>query len=134
MVAAAAGVTTPTVSKVLNGRPDVAADTRSRVQQALRDFDYVPPATRSFKLQSRTVELVFSDYRNPYFGEILHGVTEQASTAGHRRVARSPHGQRPGLGSADGPGRSRGRDCGDLRAPPQSTCGLSRRPGTPPWS
>jgi LacI family transcriptional regulator len=82
MVAAAAGVTTPTVSKVLNGRPDVAAETRSRVQQALRDYEYVPPATRSFKLQSRTVELVFSDYRNPYFGEILHGVTEQASTAG----------------------------------------------------
>jgi LacI family transcriptional regulator len=82
MVAEAAGVTTPTVSKVLNGRPDVAAETRARVQQALRDYDYVPPATRSFKLHSRTVELVFSDYRNPYFGEILHGVTEQASTAG----------------------------------------------------
>ena len=82
MVAAASGVTTSTVSKVLNGRPDVAADTRTRVQQALRDHEYVPPATRSFKMQSRTVELVFSDYRNPYFGEILHGVTGRGATAG----------------------------------------------------
>jgi LacI family transcriptional regulator len=33
-------------------------------------------------VKSRTVELVFSDYRNPYFGEILQGVTEQASQTG----------------------------------------------------
>jgi len=80
MVAAAAGVSAPTVSKVLNGRADVSAQTRSRVERVLRDQDYVPPATR--RPGARSVELVFSDYKNPYFGEILHGVTEAGEDAG----------------------------------------------------
>ena len=36
MVADAAGVSKPTVSKVLNGRPDVSPATRARVQEALK--------------------------------------------------------------------------------------------------
>jgi LacI family transcriptional regulator len=90
MVAQAAGVTTPTVSKVLNGRPDVAEETRNRVQEALRQHDYVPPPTRRPAPQTRSVELVFSDYRNPYFGEILHGVTEAAVELGIEVVLAAP--------------------------------------------
>ena len=39
-VAAAAGVSVPTVSKVLNGRSHVSEATRARVQQALEELDY----------------------------------------------------------------------------------------------
>ena len=39
-VAAAAGVSVPTVSKVLNGRTHVSDATRAKVQQALADLDY----------------------------------------------------------------------------------------------
>jgi LacI family transcriptional regulator len=81
MVAEAAGVTPPTVSKVLNGRPDVSAATRTRVQEALREHEYVPPGTRRSQQQARSVELAFGDYRNPYFSEILHGVTQAAAEA-----------------------------------------------------
>jgi DNA-binding LacI/PurR family transcriptional regulator len=35
-VAAAAGVSVPTVSKVVNGRPDVSKDTRERIEKLLR--------------------------------------------------------------------------------------------------
>jgi NaMN:DMB phosphoribosyltransferase len=35
IIAAEAGVSLPTVSKVVNGRPDVAAATRARVEQLL---------------------------------------------------------------------------------------------------
>src|SRR5690349_13288136 len=37
-----AGVSTPTISKVLNGRPDVAAATRERILRVLREHEYVP--------------------------------------------------------------------------------------------
>ena len=40
-VAASAGVSVATVSKVINGRRDVAATTRARVQDLLREHDYV---------------------------------------------------------------------------------------------
>ena len=42
-VAAAAGVSLATVSKVLNDREDVGAATRLRVQQLLDQYEYVPP-------------------------------------------------------------------------------------------
>lgn len=79
MVAAAAGVSTPTVSKVLNGRTDVAPQTRARVEQVLREQDYTPQLRHS---GVRSVELVFGDFQNPYFAEILHGVIEAAAQGG----------------------------------------------------
>ena len=42
-IAAEAGVSVPTVSKVLNGRPDVAAATRARVEACLL---YTSPSPR----------------------------------------------------------------------------------------
>src|SRR6266581_4531502 len=39
-IAAEAGVSLPTVSKVVNGRPDVAPDTRARVEQLLDRHNY----------------------------------------------------------------------------------------------
>jgi len=39
-VAAAAGVSIATVSRVLNGRPDVAAGTREAVLQAVRELGF----------------------------------------------------------------------------------------------
>ena len=41
-VAEAAGVSVATVSKVLNDRADVSAETRRRVQKHLRDSEYRP--------------------------------------------------------------------------------------------
>ena len=62
-VAASAGVSVATVSKVLNGRADVAPATRARVQDLLAQHDYVGrrsgPARRS-----RSVELVFDGELN----------------------------------------------------------------------
>jgi LacI family transcriptional regulator len=82
LVAQTAGVSPPTVSKVLNNRGDVAPETRTRVEQVLRELDYVPRGTRRAQADNRCVELVFSDYKNPYFGEILHGAATAADEAG----------------------------------------------------
>ena len=81
-VARAAGVSTPTASRVLNGRGEVSVETRLRVEEALRRFEYLPPATRRTGSRIHSIELVFSDFRNPYFAEILEGVNHAAEEAG----------------------------------------------------
>ena len=44
-IAAEAGVSVPTVSKVLNGRPDVAASTRAHVEEIIAKHGYRPVVT-----------------------------------------------------------------------------------------
>jgi LacI family transcriptional regulator len=82
MVATDSGVSLPTVSKVLNGRADVAPDTRARVEAALRRHNYVPQPSRRTGPADRTIDLVFDDFISPYATEILHGVTAAAGEAG----------------------------------------------------
>jgi len=81
MVADAAGVSLPTASKVLNGRGDVSASTRARVEEVLREFGYVPQAGRRVVPPARVVDLVFDDLVSPYALELLRGVTEAAAEA-----------------------------------------------------
>ena len=75
IVARAAGVSLPTVSKVLNGHPDVAAETRAHVERILREHDYAPPAKRR-RTQGPTVGLVFANLVSPYAAELIRGVTD----------------------------------------------------------
>jgi LacI family transcriptional regulator len=91
MVASASGVSLPTVSKVLNGRADVAADTRARVEDALREHEYVPQSTRRITQPGRLVDLVFDDFVSPYSTEVLRGVVDAGAETGvHVIVARFP--------------------------------------------
>ena len=45
-IAAAAGVSVPTVSKVVNGRPDVAPGTREPIEELLRRAQLHAPRNR----------------------------------------------------------------------------------------
>lgn len=66
-VAARAGVSINTVSRVLNGRPDVKPTTRDRVQQVIAELGYRPNRlARSLTgRSSRMVGLVVTDCTNP---------------------------------------------------------------------
>jgi LacI family transcriptional regulator len=88
MVAKTSGVSLPTVSKVLNGRADVAHETRTRVEEALRKHNYVPPAARRASASTRTIELVFDDIISTYSTEVLHGVTDAGDELGVDVVVR----------------------------------------------
>jgi len=84
-VAAAAGVSVATVSKVLNGRSDVAVSTRAVVQEALRQQDYVAPTggpRRPGRSALPSVELAFDGELHVYSSEIVQGVVDAASDAG----------------------------------------------------
>ena len=78
-IAIAAGVSVATVSKVRNGRTDVAAGTRSRVEALLADHKYVrKPVGRP-----GLIDLAFADL-SPWSAEIIRGAEEVASAAGCR--------------------------------------------------
>ena len=79
VIAKAAGVSLPTVSKVLNGRADVAEVTRARVQRLLVEHDYVASAKRRGQMAGRVIDLAFNSLTSPYALEIIRGVTEAAA-------------------------------------------------------
>jgi LacI family transcriptional regulator len=92
-VAASAGVSVATVSKVLNGRNDVAPATRALVQELLHEHDYV--ARRVKPVLSPAIELFFHGQLNAYHTEVLQGVVEAAAEAGVAVVvSMRPRGQR----------------------------------------
>ncbi|GAA4461972.1 LacI family DNA-binding transcriptional regulator [Phytohabitans houttuyneae] len=74
-IAASTGVSVPTVSKVINGRSGVAAETRARVEAAIREFGYQrsAPPTRS-----NLVELVFDQLDDMWGVQIIRGVERMA--------------------------------------------------------
>ena len=56
-VAKAAGVSTQTVSRVINDRPDVSSETRGRIQQVIVELDYQPSALARSLIQQRSFTL-----------------------------------------------------------------------------
>ncbi|MEV5277261.1 LacI family DNA-binding transcriptional regulator [Streptomyces sp. NPDC051994] len=84
-VAAEAGVSVATVSRVLNGHPSVSAAARARVLAAVEALGYRPNAVaRSLRTdQTRTLGLVISDVMNPYFTELARSVEEAARALGY---------------------------------------------------
>ncbi|WP_231954433.1 LacI family DNA-binding transcriptional regulator [Actinoplanes derwentensis] len=70
-IARLAGVSAPTVSKVLNGRSGVASETRRRVESVLREHEYRRP---EMVVAAASVEVVFYGMQSNLAIEILHGV------------------------------------------------------------
>jgi LacI family transcriptional regulator len=80
----------PTVSKVLNGRPDVAPDTRARVEAALERHQYRRRTPRT-STESSLVELVFHQLDSAWSIQIIKGV-EAAAAAENVEVVLSELG------------------------------------------
>ncbi|MGJ6969229.1 LacI family DNA-binding transcriptional regulator [Streptosporangium sp. G11] len=71
-----AGVSTATVSKVINGRTEVAPDTRALVEGIIREHGY--RRQRQRVRPSRLLELVFHELAGDYPIEVIKGVQEVA--------------------------------------------------------
>jgi LacI family transcriptional regulator len=84
-VAEAAGVSTQTVSRVINNRPDVAPDTYERVQQVIAETGYAPNMLARSLTQGRTHSLGVVAYGLEFFGpsRILTGIEQQAAEMGY---------------------------------------------------
>jgi len=92
-IAALAGVSKPTVSKVMNGQPGVAAATRERVKRVIAEQRYVRNGVARALSAGRvgSVNLVMSEIDSPYFVEILRGVEETLDNAGLSMVLTTTH-------------------------------------------
>jgi LacI family transcriptional regulator len=84
-VAAKAGVSTATVSRVLAGVGRARPETQARVLEAARDLDYRPSeVARSLKRRStQTLGLIITDIENPYFPQLVRSVEDAARAAGY---------------------------------------------------
>jgi LacI family transcriptional regulator len=85
-VAAQAGVSFQTASKVLNGHPGVVSDrTRGRILKVAKDIGYVPNAlARGLVRQtSLTVGVLIDDVTDPALSQFIHAAERTASAQGH---------------------------------------------------
>jgi LacI family transcriptional regulator len=78
-VAREAGVSVPTVSKVVNGRTDVAPETRARIETLLARHGYVARGAGGAQSAVRTVDVLFDSMRTPNNVEMLRGALEAAA-------------------------------------------------------
>ncbi|MET9254579.1 LacI family DNA-binding transcriptional regulator [Streptomyces sp. NPDC003717] len=90
MVAAEAGVSVSTVSKVLNGRVDVSAETKERVATVMAALGY---RRRPARRPGTAVELVLNEIDSLWSVEIIRGVEETLRAAGATLVLSAVHGR-----------------------------------------
>ncbi|MEU1267985.1 LacI family DNA-binding transcriptional regulator [Streptomyces sp. NPDC005799] len=91
-IARQAGVSVPTVSRVVNGRSDVSPRTRARVEDLLLRHGYRKRPTASGS-GAALLDLVFNDLDSPWAVEIIRGVEEVAHAAGVGTVVSAIHGR-----------------------------------------
>ncbi|MBH0023063.1 LacI family DNA-binding transcriptional regulator [Salinibacterium sp. SWN248] len=78
-IAEQAGVSVPTVSKVVKGRKDVSAATRARIQELLTEHGYRSPLSSA---DAGAIELHFDSLTNTNVLRILEGVIAGGEAAG----------------------------------------------------
>ena len=89
-IAQEAGVSVPTVSRVINGRSDVAPATRQRIEELLSQHDYRRRGARG-GMGASLIDLVFNDLDSPWAVEIIRGVEEVAHASGMGTVVSAIH-------------------------------------------
>ncbi len=84
-VAEAAGVSIATVSRVLSNRSNVRPELRERVLEVVKELSYRPNlvARNLRSQQSKTLGLIVSDIRNPFFTSISRAVEDAAYEQGY---------------------------------------------------
>jgi DNA-binding LacI/PurR family transcriptional regulator len=100
-IAAKAGVSAPTVSKVINGRSDVSLETRQRVEAVIREHGY-ERSHRSVR-SAPLIEVIFHELESDWALEIIKGVEQVARENDLAVVLSEMQGRRtPGRSWIDG--------------------------------
>lgn len=79
-IAKKAGVSSATVSRVLNDSGYVKQSTREKIEAAIKEMNFTPSAiARSLsKNETNTIGVIVPDITNSYFGEVIKGISEVA--------------------------------------------------------
>jgi DNA-binding LacI/PurR family transcriptional regulator len=100
-IAELAGVSVPTVSKVINGRLDVSVDTRRRVEATILEHGYQRPDRSTDR--SNLIEVLFHELESSWALEIIMGVEQVAREHDLALVLSEMQGRRiPGRGWIEG--------------------------------
>jgi DNA-binding LacI/PurR family transcriptional regulator len=75
-IAAAAGVSHPTVSRALRGKGRMSTSTRERILQLAKEMGYTPSLIARGLVTQRTdnIGLIVADISDPFYSEIIRGV------------------------------------------------------------
>ena len=92
-VAARAGVSVATVSRVLNGKELVREETSRQVLEVAKSLRYVPNvAARTLSIRrSQTIGIVLPEVHGEFFSEVIRGVDLAARAAGYHILVSGSH-------------------------------------------
>ncbi|MDR3588849.1 MAG: LacI family DNA-binding transcriptional regulator [Negativicutes bacterium] len=89
-IAKLAGVSRTTVSRVLNNKPDVNKETREKVLEVIKEYDFYPSvfATGNKTKKTNTLGLIIpyeydSVFTNPFYAEVMRGILAEAAREGY---------------------------------------------------
>src|SRR5262249_4826904 len=82
-VASRAGGSVATASRVANGRSGVAPETRARVERAMRELLYVPPAVRT---ETGLIGVLVPELANPIFPALAQAIETRAAPDGFASI------------------------------------------------
>lgn len=94
-VAKKANVAACTVSRVLNGTANVAPETKQRIEDAMRELNYIPNelARGMFKQKSGTVAMLIPSIKHPYYSNLAHSIELKLYEKGYKFMLCSTNGQ-----------------------------------------
>ena len=73
-VAKLCGVGVSTVSRAINNHPDINPETKQKILDTIREYNYVPNnSARNLKrTDSNTIAVIVREISNPFWGVMLH--------------------------------------------------------------
>lgn len=85
-VAKKANVAACTVSRVLNGTANVSPETRMRIEQAMKDLNYIPNelARGMFRQKAGIVAMLVPNIRHPYFSSLATFIEDELYKNGYK--------------------------------------------------
>lgn len=85
-VAKKANVAACTVSRVLNGTANVSPETRMRIEQAMKELNYIPNelARGMFKQKAGIVAMLVPNIRHPYFSSLATYIEDELYKNGYK--------------------------------------------------
>lgn len=96
-VAERAGVSSATVSNVINDKGKVSEGTRRKVLEAIEELNYRPNASAQRRLQKssrKSIGLIIKELHNPYFADVIIGAQNRANEKGYSTMVSTSEGQR----------------------------------------
>ena len=87
-VAAKAGCSVTTVSRVINNYGYISQKTRKKVHEAMKELNYQPNSVaRSLQgKKTKLIGLIFPDVSNPFFGELVSKIEDQLFKHGYKTI------------------------------------------------